>query len=207
MDAFVDRLFEFMATKGLSQNKFEELCGLTHTNLREKKQGPTAAYMMKILSAFPSLSADWLLTGQGTMLKDGENSRQTGKRIPLVPMDAIAGPGATAYDKSEIEDFYMIREFKNTDFLLRVKGDSMAPKYNGGDIVACRRVIDTLFFQWGRIYVIRTNSQGTMIKRVQSCEEDGFITLVSENEKYAPFNVPVSDISSMALVYGAVTLE
>jgi hypothetical protein len=57
-----------MAFIGVSQNKFEENCGLTHTNLREKKQGPTVAYLMKILTTYPQLSMDWLFRGTGNMI-------------------------------------------------------------------------------------------------------------------------------------------
>lgn len=67
MDAFVDRLFDFMAFKGLSQNKFEEACGLAHTSLRGKIQGPTTAYLMKIATAFPELNLNWLFRGSGEM--------------------------------------------------------------------------------------------------------------------------------------------
>lgn len=68
MDDFVNRLFEFMEAKGLTQNAFEQKCGLSHTNLREKKQGPTTAYLMQILTTFPDLSMDWLFRGAGSML-------------------------------------------------------------------------------------------------------------------------------------------
>jgi len=67
MEAFVDRIFEFMTYLGISQNKFEEACGLTHSNLRTMKQGPTAAYLMKIITAYPELSLDWLFRGTGDM--------------------------------------------------------------------------------------------------------------------------------------------
>jgi len=67
MEDFVNRLFEFMEAKGLTQNAFEQKCGLSHTNLREKKQGPTAAYLMQILTSFPDLSMDWLFRGKGSM--------------------------------------------------------------------------------------------------------------------------------------------
>lgn len=68
MEAFVDRLFLFMEHLELSQNKFEERCGLTHTNLRNSKQGPTASYLMKIITAFPELDLNWLFRGTGNML-------------------------------------------------------------------------------------------------------------------------------------------
>lgn len=75
METFVERLFEFMAAKGLTQNKFETTCGLSHTDLRKLKQGPTAGYLMQILTKFPDLSMDWLFRGTGSMLL-GESSQQ-----------------------------------------------------------------------------------------------------------------------------------
>ena len=74
METFVERLFEFMAAKGLTQNKFETICGLSHTDLRKLKQGPTAGYLMQILTKFPDLSMDWLFRGTGSMIL-GESSQ------------------------------------------------------------------------------------------------------------------------------------
>ena len=83
----------------------------------------------------------------------------------------------------------------------------MVPKYNGGDIVACKKVKDIFFLQWNRAYVILTRSQGIMIKRVQPSEKEGYIKCVSDNERYAPFDVPTNDIIQIALVNGAITLD
>ena len=86
MDDFVNRLFEFMEAKGLTQNAFEQKCGLTHTNIRALKQGPTASYLMKILTTFPELSMDWLFRGTGSMVA-GELSQQ--KPTPSVSIGTI----------------------------------------------------------------------------------------------------------------------
>lgn len=68
MNDFVERLLEFINYCGFSQNEFELKCGVSHTNLREKKQGPTAMYLMKIVTAFPELNLNWLFRGEGEML-------------------------------------------------------------------------------------------------------------------------------------------
>ena len=128
-------------------------------------------------------------------------------RIPLIPIEAIAGYGKLAYDDLPVESFYQVGIFKNVDFLVRVSGDSMAPMYCGGDLIACRIIKETLFFQWGHVYVINTRSQGVVIKRIQRSQTDGSITCVSENPKYDEFDIPVSDISNIALVVGAITLS
>ena len=139
----------------------------------------------------------------------GMEVEQKPHTLPLIPLEAFAGPGLPSYDDQRIEDFYTVTEFKESDFLIRVKGDSMVPKYNGGDLVACKKIPmnETYFLQWGRVYVIGTRSQGIMIKRVQPSEDNAWITCVSDNPKYAPFNVPKDDIVSIALVNGAITLD
>ena len=127
--------------------------------------------------------------------------------IPLVPFEAVAGPGTMVFDDEKVIDYYEVREFKGADFLIRVKGDSMSPKYVGGDLVACKVVKDVLFFQWGRVYVVYTKSQGVMIKRIEPAPDDANIMCVSENTKYSSFEVPKEDIASVALVIGSISLE
>ena len=79
MNDFTDRMFVFMNYCGLSQNEFEIKCGVAHTNLREKKQGPTAVYIMKIITAFPDLNLNWLFRGEdgGPMLLSSANTENT----------------------------------------------------------------------------------------------------------------------------------
>lgn len=83
----------------------------------------------------------------------------------------------------------------------------MYPKYSSGDIIACKVVKETLFFQWNKIYAIYTRSQGVMVKRVKKSTMEGYILLVSDNEKYEPFDVPLSDIEAIALVIGVIRVE
>lgn len=91
--------------------------------------------------------------------------------------------------------------------MIRVSGSSMYPKYSNGDILACRRVHDILFFQWGKVYVI-DSSQGALVKRVFKDESQDNILLVSDNmEKYPPFSFPKSDIRSLSIVLGVIRLE
>lgn len=127
--------------------------------------------------------------------------------IPLIPFEAVAGPGTPVYEDERIENFYQVSEFKDCDFLIRVKGDSMSPHFTGGDLLACKKVVNAFFFQWGRCYVILTQSQGAMVKRIQPSEKEGCIRCVSDNVNYAPFDVPLDDIVSVALVNGSISLE
>ncbi|MFN3271214.1 MAG: helix-turn-helix transcriptional regulator [Cloacibacterium caeni] len=130
--------------------------------------------------------------------------------IPLIPIDAMAGFGTGAvqvmhYDTSK----YVVPEFAelNVDFMIRVKGSSMVPKYNSGDLVACKKLVITdIFFQWNKVYVLDTE-QGALIKRVKKGSRDNYILLISDNKNYDPFELHLSKIFAVALVVGVIRLE
>lgn len=128
--------------------------------------------------------------------------------IPLIPLDAFAGyamgNSATILD-SECEH-YVVPTFRNADFLIQVNGDSMHPKYQNGDIVACKKLPFDTFFQWNKVYVI-DSEQGVLIKRVKPGHDDDHIMLVSENPDYAPFALHRKQISSLAIVIGLIKIE
>ena len=128
--------------------------------------------------------------------------------IPLIPLSAMAGALTSAQTVLEHEcDRYVVPAFKGADFLIQVKGSSMYPKYSSGDIVACQRVtMDKLFFQWNKVYVIDTD-QGALIKRIKPGHDKDHVLIVSDNEKYDPFELPCSSIYAVALVIGVIRLE
>lgn len=131
--------------------------------------------------------------------------------IPLIPLDAVAGFPAESSGGVRLEDCerYVIPEFENkgANFLIRVSGDSMVPLYYSGDLLACRKITDIRFFQWGTIYVLET-SQGVIVKRVQeSLDHADSILCVSENSSvHHPFLLPRDDIRSLSIIVGLVRL-
>lgn len=128
--------------------------------------------------------------------------------IPLIPIEAMAGALTGEQTILEYEcERYVVPVFKGADFLIPVKGSSMYPKYSSGDIVACQRVpMSDLFFQWNKVYVIDTN-QGALIKRIKPGSTPDKVLIVSDNEKYDPFELPISAIHAVALVIGVIRLE
>ena len=173
------------------------------------------------------VDSSWLLTGEGAMLQETEkNNAPTSKHtveiahqvphgssegIPLIPLDAVAGFPAESGGGVRLEDCerYVIPEFENkgANFLIRVSGDSMVPLYYSGDLLACRKITDIRFFQWGTVYVLET-SQGVLVKRVQeSVDHADSILCVSENNSvHHPFLLPRDDIRSLSTIVGLVRL-
>lgn len=118
--------------------------------------------------------------------------------------------GALTWEQTILDrecERFLVPGFKGADFLIPVKGSSMYPKYSSGDIVACQRVpMNDLFFQWNKVYVIDTN-QGALIKRIKPGSDKNHILIVSDNDKYDPFELPISAIHAVALVVGVIRLE
>ena len=213
MNEFKERLEKYAKmTHGMGQTRFEDYCGIAHGTISAiKSNGPSASVITRIAVKCPDLNLNWLFTGDGQMANEAfiPPKYRGGKNLPLIPFEAVAGPGDPLYEDERVEDYYMVSEFKDSDFLIRVKGDSMSPHFTGGDLLVCKRIAmdQTFFLQWGRCYVIYTRSQGCMVKRVQPSEKDGWIRCVSDNVKYAPFDVPMQDVVSVALVNGSISLE
>lgn len=198
-----ERIVTFLSKMKISQKKFETACGLSNGYVNGLKKSPGADVLQKIFGAYPMLNQDWLIKGEGEMLVSNKSTKQEG--IPLIPVNAVAGFLSGVGDP--IMDYdcerYIMPIYKGADFMMRVEGDSMMPEYAPGDLLACMRLKDPSFFQWGKVYVIDTK-QGALVKRIEPAEEDGCIMLCSENEKYKPFKLHADDINGVALVRGVI---
>lgn len=128
--------------------------------------------------------------------------------IPLIPIDAAAGflSGVGAQVLEYECERYLIPGFKGAEFLIRISGDSMTPKYESGDIVACQRLESDTFLQWNKVYVI-DSEQGVLIKRIKPGRADDTLTLVSDNIEYAPFEIDRRQVFGLGRVIGLVRLE
>lgn len=131
--------------------------------------------------------------------------------IPLVDTTAVAGFGNENFslDVKDVKDYYVIPKFANekVDFMIEIKGSSMYPKYNSGDIVACTIIKDSAYIQWNKTHVIATKYQGIMVKRIKEGKTEEFLKMISDNSSYDPFEIPVSEITGIAIVVGVVRLE
>ena len=207
------RLVQFLKHKGLGQARFEKSIGTSNGYVNSIRSSIQPDKLERIALTYPELNISWLLIGEklgGPMLKKSETiPDENGVSLPLIPFEAVAGHGSPVYEDERIENYYQVSEFKDCDFLIRVKGDSMSPHFTGGDLLACKKIdkANIYFFQWNRCYVILTESQGAMVKRIQPSEKEGWIKCVSDNANYAPFDVPFEDIVSVALVNGSISLE
>lgn len=209
----LERIKQYIDYKSISVAAFEKSIGMSNASFGKclKKGGAIGTDKLEnILNVYPDISPNWLLTGNGDMLRNTTELTPTkdGTGIPLIPVEAMAGcfTGSQTVLLQEC-DHYVVPAFKNADFLIYVRGDSMQPRYYSGDMVACKMLSPTdLFFQWGKVYVLDTD-QGALIKKVEQGTDDETITLVSENENYKPFQIPRRAVYHIAIVMGLIRTE
>lgn len=196
-----------------NKSAFANAIGVTPSvvdNIVGKRQGKPSFDVVAKVSALAEVDLDWLITGKGEMLKKKQPLQlsEDGTGIPLIPVEAMAGcfTGSQTVLLQECER-YVVPAFKNADFLIRVSGDSMVPRYFSGDMVACKMLsLADIFFQWGKVYVLDTD-QGALIKKVERGSSSDTITLVSENQAYQPFELLIRQVYHIAIVMGLIRTE
>lgn len=206
------RILKYLDFKGISKRKFYLESGVANGVL-DKTTGLTEDNIDKCLRSYPDLNPTWLLTGDGEMLKiENKTAEKHLSGYPLLPFEAFGGNGddfSKGVNFSTIEDRYVVPLFDglHVDFMIPVRGSSMYPKYNSGDVVACRIIKELLYVQWNKTYVIDTFSQGTILKRLKKADDDKAVICKSDNKDYDEFELPKKDIRNIALVVGVIRLE
>jgi len=203
-------IIKYLDYKGVSKYEFYQETNVSNGVLSQKS-GMSEENTLRFLSAYSDVNPEWLLTGKGPMIKEENNKSKDSfqEGIPLVSNDAIAGFGNLnfAICEEDIQQRYVIPEFKDIDFMITIRGSSMYPKYNSGDVVACRILRDPQFIQWNKTYIIGTHDQGILCKRLMPSEKQDHFLAVSDNVNYPPFDIPTSELTGIALIVGVVRLE
>lgn len=171
---------------------------------------PTYSELLNIVK-ISNLNINWLITGNGPMLKEvSEESTPAlvpaSETRPRIPYTAAAGSLTNEMDgilESQCEQVPIIRVLPAYDFTIFIKGDSMFPRFESGDEVACKKISNTHFIQWGKVHVLDT-AQGIILKRIY--EDGDKIRCVSYNPEYPDFSIPKNEIYSMSLVVGLVRI-
>ena len=205
-----ERFFEVTKSLDLTDYRiYTDIEAITKNMIVKLRNGDVEEVSTKILVpfclAFPKVNANYILTGKGGMFLDECLDIPTETR-PRIPYDAEAGSLTDAVNgvtEIQCERLAVVTAFPKYDFTIRVTGRSMEPIYFSGDEVACLRVNESQFLQWGRVHVLDT-SQGVVIKRIY--ENGDSIRCSSFNPEYPDFNVPKSEIRSYNLVVGALRL-
>ena len=196
------RIREARENKELDQAKLASKLGVATRTLQRWEKGeqvPDALSVVKI-SEWTEANPHWLLTGNGEMYAQTEvpqreqPSSAGGRRAGLTEIPLLSavpgGKPTLLFHPDYVEKHIAVDDLKDpTAFALLVKGDSMSPRIENGDIVVVspKREVHN-----GDICVIRVDDEDT-IKRVRI--EDGYVQLIPLNTSYEPMVVKKRDVA------------
>ena len=174
----MNRIKELRLSKAIKQVDFAKMLGVSQATVsgwESEKYQPDRDTLIKMASYF-DVSVDYLI-GNSPVKKE----KKKGVQVPVLgdvragyPMEAVEN----IIDYEEIDEETARRgEF----FALRIKGDSMEPKFSEGDVVIVRKqeTADS-----GDIVVALVNGDSATIKKLKR-HQNG-ITLMPTNPTYEP---------------------
>lgn len=204
-----DRLKAYLSAKNISMAEFGRRIGVSGAYVTSMRKSIQPDKIEKIRTEFPDLDVDWLLTGKGEMdkaqVKQVISEMETTETRPRLPLNVTAGQNEILDGTmlAQCEQVPVVKMLPNYTFTMRVTGESMVPYINPGDEVACLKIEEPTFLQWGRTHVLFT-TQGVIVKKIFDAG-DG-IRCVSFNDTYPDFVVPKREIYSYNLVVGLIRL-
>ena len=197
-----ERIKQLIFEKSISLTTFGKKVGISPSNLSKKVRGKqpwTLADIRKVCDTF-DVPYEWLEFGEGDYGRK-EDEEATRSIKPRLPITAAAGPiqeYVHGVRMSECSFQPVVKSFPEYDFTIIVQGNSMEPKFEGGDEIACKKVSSMV--EWGKTYLVEAR-EGTVLKRLY--DEGNEIRCVSYNhEEYPDFLISKSDIFGIYKVVG-----
>lgn len=221
-----ERVLYISENKGITREKFFDDLGITYGNFKgkAKEKALSSDVLAKIITKYPDVNPEWLLTGKGSMLKDEaikgtpvevvapikvegkslmpkvivlKDEDDEKERIPLVPIMAQAGYLKGYDDPKYIRKLpmYNLPGMRNGTFrMFQVEGLSMYPTLQSGSYVVGQFVEDWQHISDNRIYVV-VSKEGVIVKRVLNrIEKYGSLYCRSDNRVFPHINVDLKDV-------------
>lgn len=208
----------------VSKELFFKNIGMTYGNFKgsAKERPLNSDSIVKILSIYPEINAEWLLTGIGNMIKNEDKIYAVKRKLEpqLIPLyDGFMTASRISQDiPALVEPIEMVDAgdwFRDATGAMRVHGDSMFPDYVSGSIVAMKEVFNKRLLVYGQDYLIET-SEYRVLKRLQKSDLADSWLLCSTNSEiwevgamknrlvHEPFDIHQDDVTKICLVLGSI---
>ncbi|WP_333662249.1 LexA family transcriptional regulator [Chishuiella changwenlii] len=228
-----ERILQIADLKKVSKEFFLESINQSYSNYKgkSKNSNPSTDVLVEISSKYPDININWLLTGEGEMIKNDFNTnisivsepltitrrtrdkKYSNQEIPLYDFEASAGlKGLFNTDTPrKILDTIRIPNLPKCDGAISVTGDSMYPLLKSGDIILYRETdIQSIFY--GEMYLISVQlnewEEYITVKYVQRSEiGEDYVKLVSQNHHHQPKDIPINNITALALIKASIRIN
>ncbi len=206
-------------SNGISYEDFCAIIGMSYGSFKGKaKERPlNSSAIENILTKFPNVDAQWLITGNGIMASEvmGLNEptskykvkRNKGTEIPLFRLnqDYTLEELLDNPEKVLPETMLSIPSSSKCDAAVYLTTNTMYPMLKAGDIVGYKKISQwpsEIF--WGETYLISLNISGSeqiVLHQVQISKNNAkSIKLVSYNPQYEDKEIDLDSFKAMAQV-------
>lgn len=201
--AISERIRSARENKELDQATLSRRIQIATRTLQRWEKGeqvPDSNYLVRV-AKHTGVRPEWLLTGEGEMYPAPVPK---GNIIPLYPEQVLrevalvnvpllssvpAGRTAAMFHPEFVERYVTVDNLKDKDaFALIVKGNSMSPRIENGDIVVISPHQDV---RTGDICVVRVNDED-VLKKVKIDEQ--YVHLIPLNPQFEPVTVRKRDV-------------
>ena len=197
-----DRIREARENKEMDQGTLATKAGVVARTLQRWEKGEQVPDGVSITRIAKATNANpmWLLTGEGEMYEALQRPANVyplktppRRRIQLVDLPLIssvpAGKVATMFHPDYVDSYVTVDDVKDPQaFALRVKGSSMSPRIEDGDVVIVSPQAES---HNGDICVVRVSGEDTL-KKVKF--EGNYIHLIPLNPEFEPVTVKKKDV-------------
>lgn len=219
----------YLAKKGVSDYEYYKKSGTTRGILGQNN-GISEDNIARFLAYAPDVNHEWLLTGEGDMLKSAREEerqvevkpihqpRSTEKKeeiqvVYLYDFEASAGLRSLFNDsRQNIIDTIKIPNLPKCDGAIHIVGDSMYPLLKSGDIILYKQMpLDINNLLYGEMYLLSYDIDGDdyiVVKYIRKSDKgEPYITLGSENPEHAPRDIDFRHVTALALVKASVRIN
>lgn len=198
-----DRLRTARENKELDQISLAGKVGVAARTLQRWEKGeqvPDGLALTRLAKA-TNVQPSWLLTGEGEMYPQPERpsnvyplSATSRRKVQLSELPLIsavpAGKVATLFHPDYVDDYVTVADIKDPQaFALKVKGQSMSPRIEDGDVVVVSPQSEV---RNGDICVVRVDGEDTL-KKIKM--EGNYIHLIPLNPDFEPVTAKKKDVN------------
>lgn len=204
-----ERIQKLIHLEGMSQREFAEKLHRNASNLSQSLIGARhipRGLIEDIIEAYPEISKEWLLYGDGLMFKDIVEADElvqeiTRPRLPIKTEGVHISEFINGTKCYKCDHLPVIRQFPDYDFTIVLITDSMSPRYERGDEIALRKAsFETI--EWGTPYLLDTN-EGLKFKIIY--DNGKHFRLASyDSKKYPEFLFPKSEVVEVYKYVGMI---
>ena len=185
------RIFEARKRRKISRKEIADFLQVHETTIKRYEDGNTKKLPTDRLEKI----AKYLNTSIEYLMGWEEEQKPQGVKIPVLGTVAAGIPISAVEDILDYEEIPRSWQNQGEFFALKIKGDSMEPRMESGDVVIVKQQSDA---NSGDTVIVLVNGDDATCKRLE--KTDNGIMLVSTNPKYPPIFYSLEDIQTKPVV-------